>query len=1416
MKGWKKGLAFVLAAVISISSTSLTVLADEKSAEQSAVLREENIEEQPKVLSQKEPEEALTQKTFPKDEVTYNLGRGDVVVGYDEKQAQEKALEYRLFDAQGNYVIELEEDAFFPYEVQFTVDGKEMVEVFETKDSAVKVGAHTFTVKSQLSENSISQIGFWVDGEYVAAKPESKNFDNDPDRRTSLLPIKEVKLELDASKYNKFQLRNVKLSVMLNGESLKKEDKILWAKWRNKEYQPIQLEEEIDLSDAYQLELIVGSAKQLDMENTRYVIEIKNDGLARWGTVLEIGYAIKEHNGKKEKISPLHISHYGYDREWENIYLRSKDVVADAYYVGGFTLTPRYKDFFDAVKVYEGDFESMEDLEQAQRIGKTKDVTDQLFSSYTDEGSPAMLLEGNPRGTYWHKEVTLLLQAKEKKYLYVFNIYASMWNPVHGYLRLEGSYHLENLERKKSGNDVEIWTLKVGEGTYNESYLFEIHRDRLPIKKIVSGHFNSLAEATHQEDIQNLLESYGHRADFRGAGQDYTIFVDDEVFKITVKLELQPGKSKLENLPRPGSSDTFFRVNGAKDLKQVYVLPYQHDSYYDMGYQTVFYLDSVAPDKLKPTFYADEKVNVYSGHSGNAGIKQISGETVADFSKGVLQYAVAAEDGKSLKNYWISYIPQHKGGAKIFVNGINGEDGAKREVFFTSIHQNIHDIFVANLGDQPLTGLKAELSDAKNLKLDPYWTFGGEKNNRLAAFTSVNKTTQHGELENVGKIRLFPEGEGELSGVLTISANEQSPVVIRLTGNAGDPKLTTKDIPKAVKYVPYGIQILHNNKYPWNKVEMKLIEGRLPQGVELRPNGEIYGTPKEIGAFPFKVEMKNSDPRFRNSSATYTLIVEDNTDQNVDNATDKGYEITKRIGASNEDVIVDFADREFISNGSFSEFVDFWLNGERLVESVDYTKEEGSTKITVRSQTFKNKTDLSGSNTIAAEFRVDGNKNKELKRSAQNFKMNVKKNSNEDNSTKPNGGGSDSSFSPKKPNHSRDEEKAKDVPAISKLTVSEKTSSGVSQMQKLVRVVELPFVLTDQRALLNTSLEQYSEKISQIRTEFANDIVILKLKAETANAEDVSAKIVLSKELLKELTDISNLSLRIELKNGIILTLSPRSLGFLGKQSESDIRIHIVKNELGVELQVKAGENIIKEIPDGIRLQWKSNRNQISKVLLHQEEKEDLLKKSFSQNGNIYAWINGSGDLKEMPYEKNFEDVNVDHPVYSAIQFVGSRELFSGISPTQFGPDLFMNRAMFVTVLHNLEGSKVLEGQGKHFEDVTQDAWYYEGVSWASQAGIIAGYTNGYFGVNDDINREQLSMMMYRYAQYIGMDTASRMNMSRFEDSGQISAWASDSMNWATTVGLFKAEKDNLHSKEKVSRAEMATVLMRFIELLTK
>ena len=133
---------------------------------------------------------------------------------------------------------------------------------------------------------------------------------------------------------------------------------------------------------------------------------------------------------------------------------------------------------------------------------------------------------------------------------------------------------------------------------------------------------------------------------------------------------------------------------------------------------------------------------------------------------------------------------------------------------------------------------------------------------------------------------------------------------------------------------------------------------------------------------------------------------------------------------------------------------------------------------------------------------------------------------------------------------------------------------------------------------------------------------------------------------------------------------------------------------------------------------------------------------------------------------------------------------------------------MLATVLYRMAGEPAVTGSAS-FTDVAAGQWYTDGITWASQQGVVQGVGDSKFDPNGAITREQLAVMLYRYADG---ETVSA-DMSRFQDRTSISDWALEAMNWAVAQGILSGSDQGLLNPGSVaSRAEVATMLMRFIE----
>jgi hypothetical protein len=174
-----------------------------------------------------------------------------------------------------------------------------------------------------------------------------------------------------------------------------------------------------------------------------------------------------------------------------------------------------------------------------------------------------------------------------------------------------------------------------------------------------------------------------------------------------------------------------------------------------------------------------------------------------------------------------------------------------------------------------------------------------------------------------------------------------------------------------------------------------------------------------------------------------------------------------------------------------------------------------------------------------------------------------------------------------------------------------------------------------------------------------------------------------------------------------------------------------------------------------------------------------------------------------------FVDVTPTDWFYDAVQYVFEKGLMLGVSDTEFGPNLSTTRGMIVTILYRMEGEP--EAAAAPFTDVEPGLWYSDAIGWGAANDIVNGYGDGRFGPNDQITREQMAAIFYRYAQYKGYDVTARADLSGYADADQISEYAVEAMQWAVGVKLVNGlTADTLVPKGQATRAQVATMLMRF------
>lgn len=795
---------------------------------------------------------------------------------------------------------------------------------------------------------------------------------------------------------------------------------------------------------SYTLELIVGSGGQLNSDNVRYIIKVYVTNSISSKYTFELYKQSKD--GVRSKVEPYEKTTAVGDlmittMDVTTFTLTSYDSTADYYIEMAETAEehPNVK-----IKVYNGTADNL--LYKMLGWGGTvTDITDKVMHqdmTQMNAGYTGNFTDPNNSNGFLLIEYTILdwntgventqysLRAfgidssYSKGYMYSYE--GGQKKDVVCYSAREAIVESMKINPDASVSDVSgihglYFMLHDGYSVDEEYYVaLDLFADNYGadtpnhVEKAVVGSFASLEEAANEEDIQEQLlakgSNIGYKANYNyeNNGQFFTVFLDDgTVWKCSVRvMEYDPQYDpdymrSFTDKPIIGEADPWLRVTGASSTSgreyDTYVIEngknINMDTYYGYGYQTIFINDANADlSNIKPEFWYANTDRVYAVDE-NTGDK-INSDHIRDFSNENQQYTgiIIDNNKENERNYWVTFKKLYNGGSKLFVYGPE-----EREVIFDEYFEFKHDILIANIGNAPLEDIKVELRGAEHVKLDPYWTVGGDGNDTLAAFTTTEKPTQYGELANMAKIRLLPDGDGTVKGTLVITAKGQEPVMIALNGTAQTPEIITETLDDAVKYVPYQHIIATNNMHDWVETKFSMVEGQLPAGITLNEDtGEIYGVPtvptgstEQTYSFMVKATflVDGVEGYFESATKQFSIKVKPNTDENVYLASDsnEGYYIEEHIGTEDGQyhyVLEVFTDTVFKSNGEFAEFKALWLNGEKLVVDIDYDAKSGSTKITVKGQTFENKANTNETNTIAMEFRNDDN---ELNRTSQNF-----------------------------------------------------------------------------------------------------------------------------------------------------------------------------------------------------------------------------------------------------------------------------------------------------------------------------------------------------------------------------------------------------------------------------------------------
>ena len=203
----------------------------------------------------------------------------------------------------------------------------------------------------------------------------------------------------------------------------------------------------------------------------------------------------------------------------------------------------------------------------------------------------------------------------------------------------------------------------------------------------------------------------------------------------------------------------------------------------------------------------------------------------------------------------------------------------------------------------------------------------------------------------------------------------------------------------------------------------------------------------------------------------------------------------------------------------------------------------------------------------------------------------------------------------------------------------------------------------------------------------------------------------------------------------------------------------------------------------------------------HMADSKVTVEASFTKDGTV-----------QKP-DTRFDDVAKSAWYYKAVEYVAENGIMSGVSAREFAPNAGFSRAMLAQTLYAMSGKPTVKAEGT-FADVAANAWYADAVNWAAEKGYASGVGDGKFAPDASITREQMALILYRYA---GSPDASGMVLREFADGESVSAYAVDAIRWAVHEGLISGMENNtLAPQGTATRAQVAQILMNFHQKLDK
>ena len=181
---------------------------------------------------------------------------------------------------------------------------------------------------------------------------------------------------------------------------------------------------------------------------------------------------------------------------------------------------------------------------------------------------------------------------------------------------------------------------------------------------------------------------------------------------------------------------------------------------------------------------------------------------------------------------------------------------------------------------------------------------------------------------------------------------------------------------------------------------------------------------------------------------------------------------------------------------------------------------------------------------------------------------------------------------------------------------------------------------------------------------------------------------------------------------------------------------------------------------------------------------------------------------------KAFSDLDVTKWYHKATDYAITHHLMEGVGGNVFDPNATLSRAMMVQILYNNENKPAVDTK-ESFSDVKDGDWFKKAVLWGVDNGIVFGYEDNTFRPNQNITREEMVTILYRYARFQKQDVTVNEDLAKYADAGKVQSYAKDAFRWAVGNGIVNGmdtTPDTIAPQGNATRAQAAQVLMKYLD----